>query len=226
METRNVKVTLEQAREWYNSGNESLKKIALQAFNVTELENDYKNIKGVSDALAAIPSWEAFGLETAFKHLGHGMYERVVLSLVAKVMNKGYNMNEEGFRPYYPLIFLLTREEYETNKDGNPLPEKEDVIEVTIRGKEYVLFGGGAYKSDNALSLITNLKMINSSSFVFGNLGNFMACATEEIARHMSIHFTMDIFEAFYCGWLNYHFGWKKKTSDKEWWNNPCEQEK
>lgn len=34
---RNVKISLEKAREWYNSGNESLKEVALQAFNEGEL---------------------------------------------------------------------------------------------------------------------------------------------------------------------------------------------
>ena len=38
METRNVKVTLEKAREWYKSGNSTLKEIALQAFTEKELK--------------------------------------------------------------------------------------------------------------------------------------------------------------------------------------------
>ena len=40
---RNVSITLEKAQEWYNSGNDSLKEIALQAFN----ENELKIVKSV-----------------------------------------------------------------------------------------------------------------------------------------------------------------------------------
>ena len=38
METRNVKVTLDKAKEWYFSDNSILKEIALQAFTKKELE--------------------------------------------------------------------------------------------------------------------------------------------------------------------------------------------
>lgn len=38
---RNIKITLEKAKEWYNSNNESLKDIALQAFSEKELTGKY-----------------------------------------------------------------------------------------------------------------------------------------------------------------------------------------
>ena len=44
MKERNVTITLEKAQEWYNSGNDSLKEIALQAFNENELKFDFRNI--------------------------------------------------------------------------------------------------------------------------------------------------------------------------------------
>ena len=37
MEKRNIQISLEQAREWYDSKNETLRKIALQAFTEEEL---------------------------------------------------------------------------------------------------------------------------------------------------------------------------------------------
>ena len=43
---RNITVTLEKAREWYNSGYSSLKEIALQAFSKEELIGfDFTKIK-------------------------------------------------------------------------------------------------------------------------------------------------------------------------------------
>ena len=48
---RNVKISLEKAREWYNSGNKSLKEVALQAFTEKELmAKPWENIKTFEDA--------------------------------------------------------------------------------------------------------------------------------------------------------------------------------
>ena len=41
METRNISVTLEQAREWYNSRNATLRTLALNAYTKEELELNY-----------------------------------------------------------------------------------------------------------------------------------------------------------------------------------------
>lgn len=38
METRTIKVTLDKAREWYFSGNNVLRELAIQAFTKKELE--------------------------------------------------------------------------------------------------------------------------------------------------------------------------------------------
>ena len=38
MEERNIKVSLNKARDWYNSGNDTLRTLALQAFTKEELE--------------------------------------------------------------------------------------------------------------------------------------------------------------------------------------------
>ena len=44
METRNITITLEKAIELYNSGNESLKDLALQAFSKEDLMNNFRDI--------------------------------------------------------------------------------------------------------------------------------------------------------------------------------------
>ena len=44
METRNISVTLGQAREWYNSKNATLRELALNAYTKEELELDYNSI--------------------------------------------------------------------------------------------------------------------------------------------------------------------------------------
>lgn len=44
MEKRNITITIEKAKEWYNSGNEALKEAALQAFEEKELIFNYGDI--------------------------------------------------------------------------------------------------------------------------------------------------------------------------------------
>lgn len=52
MDKRIVKVSLQKAREWYNSNNEGLKEIALQAFPEKELVcKSFRDIKTFQDAL-------------------------------------------------------------------------------------------------------------------------------------------------------------------------------
>ena len=45
METRNISLTLKEAKKWYNSDNESLKELALQTFTKDELTFNFKNIR-------------------------------------------------------------------------------------------------------------------------------------------------------------------------------------
>ena len=54
-EKRNIKVTLEQAMEWYNSGNSTLRTLALSAYTEDELKLDFKYI----NSKVCIPADEA-----------------------------------------------------------------------------------------------------------------------------------------------------------------------
>ena len=55
MKERNITVTLNKAKEWFNSGNATLKEIALQAFSKEELTTfDFTKIKTFEDALTAL----------------------------------------------------------------------------------------------------------------------------------------------------------------------------
>lgn len=54
MEKRNIKVTLEQATEWYNSGNETLRTLALTVFTEEELT---LNLNSIRDKVAITNFW-------------------------------------------------------------------------------------------------------------------------------------------------------------------------
>ena len=51
---RNVTITLEKAIEWYNSDDESLKDLALQAFTKVELIHNFMDITNFKKACDAL----------------------------------------------------------------------------------------------------------------------------------------------------------------------------
>ena len=68
METKYVTVSLEKAREWYNSNNSSLKEIALQAFDKEELEQiDLKEIINLLLSYTEITNTQRIQLESIIK---------------------------------------------------------------------------------------------------------------------------------------------------------------
>lgn len=54
MEEKNITITLDKAREWYNSGNNALKEVALQAFDENKLTFNFKRITTFKKACEAL----------------------------------------------------------------------------------------------------------------------------------------------------------------------------
>ena len=82
METRNISVTLEQAIKWYNSGNDTLRLLALNAYTKEELGFNYNSIKSQVDTIDLyydIPSGEGRKFEALTK-----------LAIIAKYYNKDW----------------------------------------------------------------------------------------------------------------------------------------
>ena len=82
METRNISVTLEQAIKWYNSGNATLRELALNAYTKDELEPDYNSIDREVDQICTcvcIPKCEGKKFQVLAK-----------LATIAKYYNKDW----------------------------------------------------------------------------------------------------------------------------------------
>ena len=82
METRNISVTLEQAIKWYNSGNATLRELALNAYAKDELELDYNSIDREVDQICTcvcIPKCEGKKFQVLAK-----------LATIAKYYNKDW----------------------------------------------------------------------------------------------------------------------------------------
>ena len=83
METRNISVTLGQAREWYNSGNDTLRTLALNAYTKEELEPNYNLIESQVDRQVCVCSCVPRGEGRKFQVLAK-------LAIIAKYYNKDW----------------------------------------------------------------------------------------------------------------------------------------
>lgn len=200
METRNITVTLEKAKEWYNSGNESLKEVALQAFNKDELTHNFKNIKTFKDACDALNYDYIAANITArnvavFSKASAAMFK---LNIVREALNLGQNLhlvkNPKDSYIYFPTNPFIT-------KSSNFYKEEIDSGEIKIIGKikskgeeYYVLSGCFDYSCYEGLGSFFTGALVGGYDTGCG----FLGCASKEIAQHFGKYFGMLITEAKY----------------------------
>lgn len=196
MEKRNVTVTLDKAREWFNSGNESLKEIALQAFNKDELIYNFKNITTFKKACEALGlNYDIISIVikdvTTFSRASAAMAQ---LNIVRRALNLGQRLSlikdSEDSDIYYPDNSFITKSSIYYNLD------KIEVIgKFKYKGEEYcVLNRDVRYNGTFGLGCFSPSLSIGYADTNFGLLG----CASKEIAIHFGKYFGMLITEAKY----------------------------
>lgn len=201
METRNVTVTLEKAKEWYNSGNRSLKEVALQAFSEKELEavhfSQITCFKDVCLALRLDYSREvAMCKEINIKSKAASASYR--LNLIRRALNLGQKMSLVEGEVWYPYTpFLAKKNSY--SKDSGEVR----VAKFRYDGDTYTLLGGYATIGSSAgLGYFFSRDGVALSRALVG----FLGCATKEIAQHFGRYFGKDIFEAKYGDLIDFHW--------------------
>lgn len=200
METRNVTITLEKAREWFNSEDASLKEIALQAFNKDELTCNFETITTFKKACKALGlsyndmSFNARTVALSSK-ASAAMFK---LNIIRKALNLGYDLhltkNLKHSCIYYPYNPFVT--------ESSTYYENELIL-----GKMEII---GKIKSEGTFFNILNGEPLNGSGTALGgfyltdgvgsasaNIG-FFGCANKEIAQHLGKYFGMLITEAKY----------------------------
>lgn len=200
MEERKITITLEKARELYNSNNVSLKEIALQAFNEEELIYNFKDIKTLDNAC------EALGLNysiisivvkdiATFSRASAAMLK---LNIIRKALNLGYDLhltkNPEDSYIYYPLNPFVTKTStyYKSDIDSGKM---EIIGKIKSKGEEYNVLGGSANVGINrGLGGFYSHTGVNDAYAFIG----FLGCANKEIAQHLGKYFGMLITEAKY----------------------------
>ena len=199
---RNVSITLEKAQEWYNSGNDSLKEIALQAFNENELKFDFRKIKSLSDACSVLGlDYNVILSESCYmKTISRASAAMFNLNLIKKALNLGkelsFTKNPEDSYICYPFNPIIRRDSIyysDELKDG----KIKIVGKFKVEGETYLILGDSAIASITGFSGLGALNPKNGSCQAFSNTA-FLGCASREIAEHFSRYFGTLITEAKY----------------------------
>ena len=200
MKERNITISLEKAVEWYNSGNDSLKEVALQAFSRDELLYNYRNIKSLSDACEVL-GFDYVGIITIalsiakFSKSSAAMFK---LNIIRKALNLGQDLHltkdPENSYIYYPHNTFITKSSTHYKSEINS-GEMKVIGKIKSEGEEYNVLGDYAtYSGYTGLGSFSSYLGVGYSSANFG----FLGCANEEIAQHLGKYFGMLITEAMY----------------------------
>ena len=200
MKERNVTVTLNKAKEWFNSGNATLREIALQAFDKDELTYNFKNITTFKKACEALGLNydDMFYITKNIATISKASAAMFKLNIIRKALNLGQDLHltkdPEDSYIYYPYSPFVTKSSTYYKSEINS--GKMKVIgKIKSEGEEYNVLGGYANHGG-----FTGLGYFDSN----GGVGNataavgFLGCANEEIAKHLGKYFGMLITEAKY----------------------------
>lgn len=188
---RNVKISLEKAREWYNSGNESLREVALQAFKEDELvENPWELIKTFEDACRVL-NINPDAVYLIFDAHLQNMYK---LKVIKKALNEAeWEPNLNTGTIYYPWLRYYPKGSIHESS-WTPIANfkaKED-------NKVYTLVCKGCYVYDGGLGFFGY-----GYSDVYASHG-LLGCKSEEIAKYFGNTFGKLIFDTIYGQYNNY----------------------
>lgn len=190
---RNVKISLEKAREWYNSGNKSLKEVALQAFTEDELiVNPWKKIKTFEDACMVLNINPATASLIYDTHLLN-MYK---LRIIRKALNGAdWEPNLNTGTIYYPWFrYYLKDSNY--NSWWTPIAN----FKVKDDNKTYTLVIGDCYYCNGGLGYFEDeYGEINTCRMLLG-------CKSKKIAEYFGITFGKLIFDVSYGSYNNYEW--------------------
>ena len=196
METRNVTLTLQKAKEFYNSGNTALMEVALLAFTKEELTTpEYTDIKTFEDACKALGlnmdfvNFALCNMENIEGSFGKHLTAIYKLDIIRKALNGAdWKPKMTEGNTYYGWVRLY--------KNSEDIPSDKKVIgEFTADGEKYLLVGGFGNSGCCGLGYFNSGCGCGSS---YADLG-LLCCKSAEIAKYMSEQFGKFIFDACYA---------------------------
>ena len=186
-EKTTLEVTLDEAREWYNSNNDTLKKIALQAFNKEKLAYNFKDITTFKKACEALGLNydDIFYITENIATISKASAAMFKLSIIRKALNLGQDLHltkgPEGSYIYYPYNPFVTKSSTYYKNEINS--GKMKVIgKIKNEGEEYNVLGGCA--GSGGLAGLGAFDSYSGVGYAAATVG-FLGCASKEIAKHL-----------------------------------------
>ena len=203
METyKNMIVTIDEAREMYNSGNKTLKDLALKVFSEDELnQSTYSEIKTFEDAVTVLGMSidDENSIVNTLKKRSKAMAAMYKLNIIRKALNLGQNLHliksaNEDSLVYCPKNqFIAKGSTY--YKNDIEWCSMEIIGRFNNDGIEYfVLNGDPSISGHSGLAVYDGLICVAHAKTDFA----FLGCASAEIAEHFGKYFGMLITEAKY----------------------------
>ena len=198
---KKIDISLDEAKEWFNSGNATLKEIALKAFSKDELIYNFKDIttfKKTCEALGLNYDTIVFkSKEISF--ISKSSAAMFKLNIIRKALNLCQDLhltkNPEDSYIYYPYNPFVTKSSTYYKSDIN-LCKMEIIGKFKCEGEEYNVLSGRVY-DNGGLAGLGGFYSNDSVGYVSANIG-FLGCANKEIAKHLGKYFGMLIIEAKY----------------------------
>ena len=200
MKEKNITVTLNKAKEWFNSGNATLQEIALQAFDKDELTYNFKNITTFKKACEALGLNydDMFCITKNIATISKASAAMFKLNIIRKALNLGQDLHltkdQKDFYIYYPYNPFVTKSSmyYKSEINSNKM---EVIGKIKSEGEEYNVLGGHA--NFGGVAGLGRLHSFNGVGDALADIG-FLGCANKEIAQHLGKYFGMLITEAKY----------------------------
>ena len=198
---KTINVSLNEAKEWYNSGNETLKELALKCFPLRKLNtHNFENIKTFEDAVNELGKdiEHANAIVNILKDTSKATAAMYKLNIVRKALNYWHDLHlvkdPENSVIFYPYIPLITKDcTYYKNELNSG--EMEVIGKIKTERKEYKVLGGSAFDCGGE-----GLACFDRFTFVCKTISDigFLGCATKGIAEYFGKYFGMLITEARY----------------------------
>ena len=209
METhKKIDVSLDEAKEWFNSGNATLKEIALKTFSKDELIYNFKDITTFKKACEALGlNYDyMFYITKNIATISKASAAMFKLNIIRKALNLGQDLHltkdPEDSHVYYPYNPFVTKSSTYYKSEINS--GKMKVIgKIKSEGEEYNVLGG--FINVGGLAGLGGFDS-NLGVGVAAAIIGFLGCANKEIAQHLGKYFGMLIIEAQYGDIVDFEF--------------------
>lgn len=198
MEKRNVTLSLEDARKFYNSDNEALKEVALQAFTEQELvPPHYTKIKTFDDACDALGLYnkkvelDIDSLKGKEFALGGQLIAIYKLIIIRKALNGNWEPEFGSDTIHYPTLGVEAVSNSKTST-----AQSNYIGTICTNRKKYHVFGNRSHYTLLGLLSCPITNIYNSANC------SLLACKNAEIARYFSKQFGKLIFDACYAQYI------------------------